>query len=61
MLGEAGYDARDAGVRLSWGQPEVPELRVSDMLMAYEKGAIGLEEVRGILAGAGWELGGRGA
>ena len=46
----------EAKVRLNWGQPEVPSLKVSDMLTAYEKGAIEREELRKMLIRAGWEL-----
>jgi len=43
-------------VRLNMWQPEVPELEISDMLAAHEKGVIGMEELRNMLVKTGWEL-----
>ena len=56
VLREAGYRPLEAGVRLNWGQPEVPELRVEDMLKAWETGAIRSDELRKMLVKSGWEL-----
>jgi len=56
VLRGAGYDPAEARVRLDWGQPQVPDLAFSDLLAAFDKGAIGREELRGMLAKAGWEL-----
>jgi len=56
VLREAGYSPLEAGVRLNWGQPEVPELKVEDMLKAWETGAIRSDELRKMLVKSGWEL-----
>jgi hypothetical protein len=41
---------------LTGGQPEIPELKVEDMLKAVELGVARRDEVRNILIKAGWEL-----
>ena len=56
VLRKIGYNALDSGVRLNWGQPEIPELVISDMLASYEKGAIDRDEMRNMLVKSGWEL-----
>jgi hypothetical protein len=56
ILRDAGYNPLEARVRLNWGQPEVPELKVEDMLRAVELGVVRREEVRNMLIKAGWEL-----
>jgi len=56
ILRDAGYDPLEARVRLNWGQPEVPELKVEDMLRAVELGVVRRDEVRNMLIKAGWEL-----
>ena len=56
LLRKAEYDPVEVRVRLNWGQPEIPELEVSDMILAFEKGAISSEELRNMLIKSGWEL-----
>lgn len=56
VLRKSGFKYLDSGVKLHWGRPEVPELVVTDMLMAYEKGAVNLDEIRNMLVKSGWEL-----
>ena len=56
LVEQAGFDAREANVRIHWGQPVRPQITVSDMLRAYELGAISLEELRHMLMKSGWEL-----
>ena len=56
IVEQAGYKPEEAKVRLNWGQPEKPSLEFADMLSAYEKGAIRLDELRKMLTKAGWEL-----
>jgi len=56
MLRDAGFDPVEAKVRLNWGQPEIPELNVEDILKAVEIGVINIEEARNILIKSGWEL-----
>jgi len=56
VLRKAGFSPIEARVRLNWGQPEKPDLQISDMLAAYEKGVISNEELRNMLIKAGWEL-----
>ena len=56
VLRAAKYDPLEAKVRLNWGQPEIPELIVADMILAFEKGVIDREELRGMLIKSGWEL-----
>jgi len=55
-VSQAGIDARKAKCRLQWGQPEKPLLKVEDMLKAFESGVVNAEELRAMLAKAGWEL-----
>jgi len=56
LLEQAGFDLREARVRLHWGVPERPELRIGDVLKAFELGVISREEARAMLAEAGWKL-----
>ena len=56
LVEQAGFDPREARVRLHWGVPERPELEVSDILRAFELGVISREEARGMLAEIGWKL-----
>jgi hypothetical protein len=56
VLRDAEYNPLEARVRLNWGQPEVPELKVEDMLKAVELGVVERDEVRNMLVKAGWEL-----
>jgi len=56
LLEQAGFDPREARVRLHWGVPEQPELRIEDVLRAFELGVISREEARAMLAEAGWKL-----
>ena len=53
---EAGFDPREAAVRLNWGVPERPELTVRDVLDAFEKGVIDRGEARRMLADMGWRV-----
>jgi len=56
LLRAENYVPSEVQVRLNWGQPEVPELKVEDMLLALEAGAIRRDELRNMLVKAGWEL-----
>jgi len=56
LVEQAGFDPREARVRLHWGVPERPDLRVSDILRAFELGVISREEARSMLAEIGWRL-----
>jgi hypothetical protein len=56
IVEQAGFNPAEAGVRLNWGQPEKPELEFTDMLKAFELGAIRIEELRKMLVKSGWEL-----
>ncbi|RLI22265.1 hypothetical protein DRO54_01490, partial [Candidatus Bathyarchaeota archaeon] len=56
VLAKAGFNPAKARVRLNWGIPEKPEYTVSDVLKAYEDGAISREEARRILKNLGWAL-----
>jgi len=56
VLAQAGIDVREAKCRLQWGQPEKPQLKVEDMLKAFESGVVNAEEVRAMLVKTGWEL-----
>ena len=56
LLAQAGIDPGQAKVRLHWGVPERPELRIEHVLRAYELGVISREEARAMLAEAGWKL-----
>ena len=55
VVAEAGYDPLKAGVRLNW-KPKRPELRVEDVLDAFESGLIDRDEARRILADMGWNI-----
>jgi len=56
LVEQAGFDPREAHVRLHWGVPERPDLKVSDILRAFELGVISREEARSMLAEIGWKL-----
>lgn len=56
LLSREGFDPVAAGVRLNWGSPELPELLMSDLISAAEKGLIRTEEFRKNAAKSGWEL-----
>ena len=56
LVKQAGFDSREARVRLHWGVPERPDLEVSDILRAFELGVISREEARSMLAEIGWKL-----
>lgn len=56
LINQAGLDAEAVGCRLSWGQPTVREIEMSDVLKAFELGAVRREELRKNLAKSGWEL-----
>lgn len=56
LISQAGLDAEAAGCRLNWGQPMVHEIEMSDMLKAFEQGAVKRDELRKNLAKSGWEL-----
>jgi len=56
ILEQAGFDPRKAGVRLNWGMIKKPKFNVSDVLKAFELGAISQAEVRKILLQLGWPI-----
>jgi len=56
ILRQHNLNPANAKVRLNWGAPEVPELKIADMLKAFELGAIRTDEIRKNLIKAGWEL-----
>jgi len=56
VVEQAGYDSKEAGVRLNWGMETKPEIVVSDLLRAGELGLIRPDEFRGIMKKFGWEL-----
>ena len=56
LVEQAGLDPREARVRLRWGIPERPELKIGDVLRAFELGVISREEARAMLVEAGWKL-----
>ncbi|MEM0313348.1 MAG: hypothetical protein QXQ41_02225 [Candidatus Bathyarchaeia archaeon] len=56
VLEQAGLDPTEAHVRLNWGVPEKPEVKMADMLRAAELGLIRAEEFRKNAAKFGWEL-----
>jgi len=56
VLRAAKFDPLEAKVRLNWGQPEIPELIVADMILAFEKDVLDREELRKMLIKSGWEL-----
>ena len=56
LLRQAGIDPKRAKVRLRWGTPRTPEVRVEDMLKAFELGAISKSELRGMLKRSGWQI-----
>jgi len=56
LLRQAGIDPKMAKVRLRWGTPRPPEVRVEDMLRAFELGAISKSELRSMLRRSGWQI-----
>ncbi|MCW4005266.1 MAG: hypothetical protein NWF04_01510 [Candidatus Bathyarchaeota archaeon] len=57
ILGQAGFDAAMAKVRLNFGNPETPEISASDLIGAADKGLIRPEEFRkNAIKILGWEL-----
>jgi hypothetical protein len=56
VLQQAGFDPAAAGVRLNFGSPELPEVKIADMLKAAELGLIRGEEFRKNVVKFGWEL-----
>ncbi len=56
IVAQEGLNPNEAGVRLRWGQPSTPTIKVSDMLRAFELGVISRDELRNMLQKSGWEL-----
>jgi len=56
LISQAGLDPEAAGCRLNWGQPTAREAELSDMLKAFELGAVRRDELRKNLAKGGWDL-----
>ena len=56
ILSQGGFDPVAARVRLNWGNPELPELLMSDLISAAEQGFIRPEEFRKNAGKSGWEL-----
>jgi hypothetical protein len=56
VLSQGGFDPIAAGVRLNWGNPELPELLMSDLISAAGQGLIRPEEFRKNAGKSGWEL-----
>ncbi len=58
VLRAYGFDPLESRVRLNWGQRDAPRVSFQDMLVAYQNGAVTLEEIRRMLRKNGWELSG---
>jgi len=56
LVAQAGFNPKEARVRLHWGVPKRPELDIGDVLRAFELGVISREEARSMLSEAGWRL-----
>ncbi|KYH41846.1 MAG: hypothetical protein AYL31_003610 [Candidatus Bathyarchaeota archaeon B26-1] len=56
IVEQAGYDPKEASVRLNWGVPEKPEISVVDLIKACELDLISREEFRSMMKKMGWEL-----
>ena len=56
VVEQAGYDPKEASVRLNWGVPEKPEISVVDLIKACELDLISREEFRSMMKKMGWEL-----
>jgi hypothetical protein len=56
ILRQAGFEPAEAGIRLNWGSPEVPEMVLADLIKAAELSLIRPEEFRKNAAKFGWEL-----
>lgn len=56
VVRQAGFEAKKAQVRLNWGLPKATEMRIEDLLKAFEDEAIGKDELRKMLIKQGWEL-----
>lgn len=53
---QAGFEPKEAKVRLNWGLPKIAEMRIEDLLKAFEDEAIRKDELRKMLTKQGWEL-----
>ncbi len=56
VIQKGGFDQAKAKVRLNWGSPEAPEVKMSDLIAAADKGLIRAEEFRKNASKSGWEL-----
>jgi len=56
VVRQAGFDPKEARVRLNWGVIKMVEMRVEDLLKAFEDKAIERDELRKMLVKQGWEL-----
>lgn len=56
VVEQAGLDYKRADLRLHWGMVEEPEIKLEDLLRAFELGAVRVDEVRKNLVDLGWKL-----
>jgi len=56
IVRQAGFEPKQTRVRLNWGVPKTSEMRIEDLLKAFEDEAIRKDELRKMLAKQGWEL-----
>ena len=56
VVEQAGMDWKRADLRLHWGMIQEPEIKLEDLMKAYELGAIRTEEIRKNLIDLGWKL-----
>jgi len=56
VVRQAGFEPKEVQVRLNWGLPKASEMRIEDLLKAFEDEAIRKDELRKMLTKQGWEL-----
>jgi len=56
VVRQVGFEPKEVCVRLNWGVPKASEMRVEDLLKAFETAAIRRDELRKMLVKQGWEL-----
>lgn len=56
IVRQVGFEPKKVQVRLNWGIPKTSEMRIEDLLKAFEDEAIRRDELRKMLIKQGWEL-----
>jgi len=56
VVRQVGFKPKEVQVRLNWGSPKIGEMRIEDLLKAFEDEAIRKDELRKMLIKQGWDL-----